>query len=187
MSSCATSASYGGESVRPLPARARVAAGPQLHPNPVRDRDKRRPTRSDLRTAERNSAPVTARRADPASCVWLCTTPHIVLRRGGSTRRQSSQTSSCRPRTWALRATPFPTRRVVPGRCAEGDRGDCVSTQVRCGPAKAVDGARQRNVLTADPPGVTNAIDEVEQSGIVDVAGTGLVPPGNIGELHVSD
>src|SRR5579864_8563078 len=52
-------------------------------------------------------------------------------------------------------------------------------------PAEARERARLRPVLAADPAGIAELVQEIEQIGEVDLALIGLVPAGNIGDLHM--
>src|SRR5207302_5478144 len=61
------------------------------------------------------------------------------------------------------------------------------SNTVRPSPLQAIDRARLRLVLAADPAVVAVRIDEAEQEAIVDLAGARLVAAGIVGELQMRD
>src|SRR5882762_4270218 len=59
------------------------------------------------------------------------------------------------------------------------------SLQVFLHPRPAVCGLPRWNVFRADPAAVTEAVYEIEKRRKVDLSGSGLVPAGNIGDLHM--
>src|SRR5882672_2007958 len=59
------------------------------------------------------------------------------------------------------------------------------SLQVFLHPRPAVCGLPRWNVFRADPAAVTEAVYEIEKRRKVDLARSGLVPVGNIGDLHM--
>src|SRR5258707_3517145 len=59
------------------------------------------------------------------------------------------------------------------------------SLQVFLPPRQAVGGLPGWNVFRADPPLVAEPVDQVEQGRKVDLARSGLMPVGNIGDLHM--
>src|SRR5688572_5517762 len=61
------------------------------------------------------------------------------------------------------------------------------SSEIVAGPREAFVGTARRLVLAADPAGVADAVEMLEQEGIVDLAGAGLVPAGIVGKLQMRD
>jgi hypothetical protein len=57
----------------------------------------------------------------------------------------------------------------------------------RLDPAQAVFGARGGLVFAADPAGVADAVEVLEQEGVVDLARAGFVAPRVVGQLDVAD
>ena len=95
------------------------------------------------------------------------------------------------------RADGLPTKRaavseraafeVAGARKAAAARFIGLVTEVRLGPAEAGVGLGLRLVFGADVAFVAFFIEQLEQEGVVDFAGAGLVATGVVGDLHVRD
>src|SRR5258708_26893088 len=59
------------------------------------------------------------------------------------------------------------------------------SLQVFLHPRQAVFGPPRWNVFRADPALVAEPVDEIEKRRKIDLSGSGLVPAGNVGDLHM--
>src|SRR5215470_1070020 len=64
---------------------------------------------------------------------------------------------------------------------------DCASAldAVAPGPAKPGLGLPLRPIFAADPAGIAEFVEQIEQEGIVDLADIRLVPAGVAGDLHM--